>query len=202
MSGQRQTREQEQFIPCDVCGGPACAGQGRFAVCNEYCDNVAKRYSEYESTITTLEQRVAESKQRELNWTECAAEYARGSDFYQGLLDQCATHLGPNVYVADDGSIQDSPLRLKIPEMVQALTQRIATLEAAQTWVPVSERLPEVPNDGCRFLVVRKIGDYAPFVTTGYYGHTSFSDELIWQPQDITHWMPLLAPPAAQGEKQ
>ena len=57
-------------------------------------------------------------------WMETAAAYSRNVDFYQGLLDKTAAHLGPDVFVSDDGSIQTEPLRLKIPEMVAALAKR------------------------------------------------------------------------------
>jgi chromosome segregation ATPase len=38
------------------------------------------------------------------------------------LLDKLALYLGPGVFISDDGSIQDKPLRAKIPEMLAALT--------------------------------------------------------------------------------
>jgi hypothetical protein len=54
-------------------------------------------------------------------WMETAAGYARDREFYCGLLVTTASHLGPEVFVSDDGSIQDEPLLLKIPEIVGAL---------------------------------------------------------------------------------
>jgi hypothetical protein len=62
MSEREQQQEQEQYIPCDVCGGQACAGQGRFVVCNEYCDNVAKRFTEYEARIAQMEAELANER--------------------------------------------------------------------------------------------------------------------------------------------
>lgn len=61
-------------------------------------------------------------------WMEMAARFARNEDFYRGLLDSCAYHLGPDVYVSDDGSVQDSPLRLKIPEMVGEMSRALSAL--------------------------------------------------------------------------
>lgn len=55
------------------------------------------------------------------NWIESARQFACNADFYRGLLDDTAKHLGPEVFVSDDGSVQDEPLRLKIPEMVREL---------------------------------------------------------------------------------
>ena len=57
-------------------------------------------------------------------WMESAAEYCRDVEFYRGLLDECAEHLGTAAYISDDGSIQDEPVRLKIPELVAKLTYK------------------------------------------------------------------------------
>lgn len=56
-------------------------------------------------------------------WMDTAAQFARNEDFYRGLLDECAKSLGPDVFKADDGSIMDSPLRLKIPSLVSELAR-------------------------------------------------------------------------------
>lgn len=56
-------------------------------------------------------------------WVESAAQFSRNEDYYRGLLDQCAEHLGDAVFIADDGSRSDSPLRAKIPEIVAALAK-------------------------------------------------------------------------------
>ena len=57
-------------------------------------------------------------------WMDTAAQFARNEEFYRGLLDECAKHLGPEVRVADDGSVMEGPLRLKIPEMVRKLAEK------------------------------------------------------------------------------
>lgn len=57
-------------------------------------------------------------------WKERAAQHMRNEEFYRDLLDQCAVHLGPDVYVQDDGGRSDEPLRLKIPALVKALAAR------------------------------------------------------------------------------
>jgi hypothetical protein len=62
---------------------------------------------------------------RERNaWADTCAQQARDIAYYQDLLDQCASHLGPGVFVCDDGSVATSPLRAKIPEMVRVLATR------------------------------------------------------------------------------
>jgi len=54
-------------------------------------------------------------------WMDTAAQETRNTAFYRDLLDKCAEHLGDTVFIADDGSRQDTPIRLKIPELVRAL---------------------------------------------------------------------------------
>lgn len=44
--------------------------------------------------------------------------------FYLDLLDQCAKHIGPAAYTDDTGQLHDSPMRLKIPKLVQELTNK------------------------------------------------------------------------------
>ena len=50
-----------------------------------------------------------------------ALQFCRNEEYYCGLLDKVASCLGPGVFVSDDGSVQDGPLRAKVPEMVAAL---------------------------------------------------------------------------------
>ena len=55
-------------------------------------------------------------------WIETASRHARNEEFYRGLLDLCAEAIGIEAYTADDDSITDSPVRLKIPGLVKKLT--------------------------------------------------------------------------------
>lgn len=52
-------------------------------------------------------------------WMGTAAMFARNADFYRGLLEECARHLGKSVRTCDDGSLSEDPLMLKIPEAVR-----------------------------------------------------------------------------------
>ena len=59
-------------------------------------------------------------------WMDTAAMFNRNEDFYRKLLDECAANLGPlrsQAFVQDDGGIVDSPLRLKIPNLVAELAR-------------------------------------------------------------------------------
>lgn len=51
-------------------------------------------------------------------WYSTAAQMARNADYYRGLLVQIGQMLGVEAYTADDGSISDSVLCAKLPELL------------------------------------------------------------------------------------
>lgn len=81
-----------------------------------------------EQTMRICRSHEALRRQRQ-NEEETAAQFLRNQQFYYELLEQVASHLGPDVFVSDDGSIQDSPLMLKVPDLVLSLKKRVAELE-------------------------------------------------------------------------
>lgn len=55
-------------------------------------------------------------------WVESAAMFSRNEDYYRGLLDECATHIGPEAWKADNGDVvDDEPVRARIPALVAGL---------------------------------------------------------------------------------
>jgi hypothetical protein len=67
-------------------------------------------------TPDTIEQAVAERN----GWIDSAAMFHRNEEYYRGLLDEIGVMLGPEAYTSEDGSVQDSVLRAKVPELVRA----------------------------------------------------------------------------------
>lgn len=60
-------------------------------------------------------------------WVESACQFSRNEDYYRGLLDRIGNALGPDAFTADAGSISESVLRAKLPELVEALVaQRLS----------------------------------------------------------------------------
>ncbi len=77
---------------------------------------------EVDTTIDAVDgHSVDEWKRRAAMWEETAAQESRNSAFWRGLLMQVGKTLGPAAFTSDDGVLQDQPLGLKIPELVQAL---------------------------------------------------------------------------------
>ena len=82
-------------------------------------------YEELEQINARLETQLR-AAQKELAeaacWMDTAQQHAKNEEFYRDLLDQVAVALqNPDVYKSDDGSIQQDPIRLKIPELVAKL---------------------------------------------------------------------------------
>ncbi len=91
--------------------------EGRGAAEECWCDE--------ETNGIQMDARLAESVARRIAfWMGEAARENGNVVFYRGLLDECAEHLGPDVYRSDDGSIQEDPIHLKIPELVKELSER------------------------------------------------------------------------------
>ena len=82
-------------------------------------------YEELEQINASLDSQLR-AAQKELSeaacWMDTAQQHAKNEAFYRDLLDQTAMALqNPDVYKSDDGSIQQDPIRLKIPELVAKL---------------------------------------------------------------------------------
>ena len=84
-----------------------------------------------------------------------------------------------------------------------ALKARIAELEAERRWIPVTERLPGIEENGVYSKVVLI---WCPKHKNCYSSVRTW--ENLWESfapcsaiiyEDVTHWMPLPAPPA-EGE--
>lgn len=85
----------------------------------------AQCWCDAETSSIQMDSRLAEAVARRIaGWMEEAAMYARNMEFYRGLLDECASHLGSDVFVSEDGSIQDEPILLKVPSMVRDLSRQ------------------------------------------------------------------------------
>lgn len=85
----------------------------------------AQCWCDEETQHIVMQPALAEAFAKRLeNWMNLAKEESDNTEFYRGLLDEVAQHLGPEVYISEDGSVQDQPLRLKIPGLVAELAQK------------------------------------------------------------------------------
>lgn len=77
-----------------------------------------------EPSVGTLAHRVLEfSKCENMSaraWMSTATEMANGLEFYRGIVWKIGDMFGVAARTSDDGSIQDSVLALKVPELVEA----------------------------------------------------------------------------------
>lgn len=61
-------------------------------------------------------------------WKESAAQFSRNTEYYTGLLDRIANCFGKESFISDDGSVQQDPLRAKMPELVEKLSAEVEQL--------------------------------------------------------------------------
>ena len=59
-------------------------------------------------------------------WMETASGFSNDRDFYRDLVRECGLALGKEAFTADDGSVTEHPLVLKVPGLVRSLVQRVA----------------------------------------------------------------------------
>lgn len=77
-----------------------------------------------------------------------------------------------------------------VVDALNVAESRIAELEAAQRWIPVSERLPEEDDGYCLICV-----DF-DYITMAYYDKKyGWNGQFEGWNGTITHWMPLPEPP-------
>jgi hypothetical protein len=80
--------------------------------------------------VRSLCERLVKAERERDAWKDSAARFSRSVDYYRDLLGAAAKQLGRDVFVSDDGSVQDEPLRAKVPEMVEALAKERDSLRA------------------------------------------------------------------------
>jgi hypothetical protein len=95
----------------------------KIAELTKYSGNQRRVLSGQDARHALDTEAIAKLTAERIAWEQTAASYSRNSDYYRGLVDETANHLGPDVYKSDDGSIQNSPFRAKIPEMVATLSR-------------------------------------------------------------------------------
>lgn len=76
-------------------------------------------------TPTTIEQAILERNE----WCDTAAMHLRNEEFYCGIVTKIGEMFGEAARTSDDGSMQDSVLALKVPDLVRA---ELALIEALQ----------------------------------------------------------------------
>src|SRR5579872_1860059 len=61
-------------------------------------------------------------------WQETARQYCRNTEFYRGLVEMIGEQFGDAAKTSDDGSLQQSVLALKVPELVASLRDELDRL--------------------------------------------------------------------------
>lgn len=81
-------------------------------------------------------------------WRETSEQNLRNAEFYRGICNEIAEALGEGAYTADDGSVYDSPLALKLPPLVRELTAVDWEAKARALWQIIDDIDTEL--DACK----------------------------------------------------
>ena len=73
-----------------------------------------------EADNAALLARLEGAKLRAKAWEETAQQHARNEAFYRGLIEQIGDLFGVAAKTADDGSVMEDILALRVPELVKA----------------------------------------------------------------------------------
>lgn len=82
-----------------------------------------------EERVERLRGRIRNTENERDGLEEMAVRYARGVQYYSGLLDLIAEHFGIEAYRCDDGSFSEDPLRAKMPDLVSDLARKVSYYE-------------------------------------------------------------------------
>lgn len=85
----------------------------------------AQCWCDKETSTIEMDTRLANAVAMRIEtWMNVAKEYARAANFYRSLLIKCGEAFGEAARTADDGTVMDSVLCLKVPELVQDLVNK------------------------------------------------------------------------------
>ena len=86
----------------------------------------AQCWCDPETSDRVMDVELCEAIAKRINsWMQTAAMFAGSVQFYRDLLMECAKELqDTDVFTADDGSISNDPLALKVPECIRKLRSK------------------------------------------------------------------------------
>lgn len=103
----------EYWLTCDACSA-TFSYQQAYGLANARIDKLTAERDE--------------ARRERDAWIETSKQAYSGVEYYQGLLDTIGKMFGETAFTADDGTVGDSVLRAKVPELVVTLRYQIAAL--------------------------------------------------------------------------
>lgn len=97
----------------------------------ERAEKAEARLAQAEIWIAAAKEEIAVTRRSLDAWMESAAQACRNTNFYRDIVVKIGKMLGEAAYISDDGSRRQEVITLKVPELVKAQSERIATLEKA-----------------------------------------------------------------------
>ncbi len=98
-----------------------------------------------------IEEALAEYKHNAEFWEKEATRCQRNTEYYVSLLDDIARTFGKRAFISDDGSVQQDPIRAKMPELVRNLES-----ERQYHMNSINRLAKQTGFDGTSIIVVEK----------------------------------------------
>ena len=112
--------------------------------------NLQARIPEMEKAYIELSNQSTRYWQERDAWIEDASLFCKNMEFYRGLVYQIGEMFGVEAKTADDGSIMQDVLALKVPGLVSALQARWAALEKGESnFLPAESTVEKAEGNGC-----------------------------------------------------
>ena len=88
--------------------------------------SAAQCWCDKETSGTSMDHVLAEAVAKRIAaWMDTSAQESRNTNFYRTLIRLTGDVIGPKSRVADDGSIQDDVIALKVPSLVEKLKEEL-----------------------------------------------------------------------------
>lgn len=118
-----------QFDDGTVGDGEACRSI-RLERADAQLAAMTERAEKAEALLAEKTEQLARAESLASRWKDDAAMFARNADFYGGLIRQIGDMLGPETRRADDGSLAEDVLALRVPEVLADTLARAEKAEA------------------------------------------------------------------------
>lgn len=95
------------------------------------CERLDAEITRLRAELAAERERSKRAEQERDNWIETAKQESRNVEWYRTLIDSIGMMFGEAAKTCDDGTVSDSILRSKVPELVKAERERSDALAAA-----------------------------------------------------------------------
>lgn len=116
--------ESTKFVQVARDPGKPDAGRGKtIYMLNACIQQLVAERDALKLDLAAAIEKFDEADHQQRGWESSAASYLRSMHWYQEQLDICGRALGVEAFTAEDGGVNDTPLRAKVAELVVKLCE-------------------------------------------------------------------------------